>query len=386
MIRAIDNATRESGLVASRHLRAPMAIGRTLALLILSLAAGCHQGMYDASALPPGLAAQPVIDVATLDLSKIATVSENPSLIQPGDSLSVTVATGMEQRPQTWELTVSDDGTVDVPLVGSVPVSQHDISDAQQLVRQASIQRGMFRKPSVSVSLRERKKNRVTVMGAVEKPGAYEIPLTDSNLLAALVAAGGLTDDADTVVEVRQSRGQSRLNRSSDDPIATASYQGENGDVIASTMSQSQTIDLVAATMSGPAVANTVDRDYSLEDGAVIVVKQRPKRFIQVIGLVNRPNQFEIPAGKNLTVLDAIAMAHGLRINMADKVLVLRNTELSPQPVTIEVSLSEAKDDPTANILLTDGDIVSVEETPVTVALGAMKQFVRLSLRATDFY
>ena len=45
--------------------------------------------------------------------------------------------------------------------------------------------------------------DRVTVVGAVKKPGVYEIPRGSSDLLAAIVTAGGLADDAGTEVEIR---------------------------------------------------------------------------------------------------------------------------------------------------------------------------------------
>ena len=46
-------------------------------------------------------------------------------------------------------------------------------------------------------------------------------------------------------------------------------------------------IDMIAA---GQGVAP----DYRIEDGSVIMVREREPKTIQVIGLLNRPNQFEI--------------------------------------------------------------------------------------------
>lgn len=350
-------------------------------LLILGLVGGCQQGMYEATALPPGLAAQPTVDVSTLDLSRLATLSENPSSIRPGDILNVTVSSGIEQKPQQWELSVAEDGTIDIPLVGTVPAAAHELRDVQQFVRQASIQRGLYRRPSVSVSLHERHKYRVTVTGAVKDPGTYELPVAEAHLLSALVAAGGLTVDADTVVEVRQPSGaSSNLAPAEGSVVATASYRDATQ---TSALPGTRTIDLVSATTGNSSPASN---QYVLDDGAVVVVRQRSKRYVHVIGLVNKPNRFELPAGQNVTVLDAVAMAQGLSLNVADKVVILRNTALSPQPVSIDVSIAEAKENPSANLLLSDGDIVSVEETAATLAVGAFKQFVRVGLRASDFY
>ena len=53
------------------------------------------------------------------------------------------------------------------------------------------------------MSLANRRTNRISVVGAVEDPGTYELPVAGSDLLSALVAAGGLADNADRTIEIR---------------------------------------------------------------------------------------------------------------------------------------------------------------------------------------
>ena len=57
--------------------------------------------------------------------------------------------------------------------------------------------------PSSRCELNESRKNQVTVVGAVETPGAFELPRGASSLMAALVAAGGLSEEASGDVEIR---------------------------------------------------------------------------------------------------------------------------------------------------------------------------------------
>ena len=182
---------------------------RRLAWIIAAATAvistGCQRGMYNASSLPAELVASPAIDVRALDLSRLASASSNSQLIGPGDTLNMTVVTGAEERqPDGWPLRVNEDGTVQVPLVGSVQLAGLDLQSAQNVVRQTSINRGIYKNPSVSIGVEQRQTNRVTVLGAVAEPGTYDLDSATSNLLAAISSAGGLGEDSSQIIEIRQ--------------------------------------------------------------------------------------------------------------------------------------------------------------------------------------
>ena len=78
-------------------------------------------------------------------------------------------------------------------------------------------------------------------------------------------------------------------------------------------------------------------------------------------------------------------MAGGVRQSLADKVIVIRQIEGSEEPITFELSLKDAKKDSVSNVLLADGDVVSVEETPLTFAVGTLRDTVRFALNGTSF-
>jgi hypothetical protein len=56
---------------------------------------------------------------------------------------------------------------------------------------------------------------------------------------------------------------------------------------------------------------------------------------------------------------------------------VIRQIPNRAEPVVIEASIREAKQDGPANIRLAAGDVVSVEETAVTFLVGTVREFVR---------
>ena len=70
-------------------------------------------------------------------------------------------------------------------------------------------------------------------------------------------------------------------------------------------------------------------------------------------------------------------MAGGLRLEIADKVHIMRTPPNSTESIIIQVSIRDAKRDGASNVRLAAGDIVSVEETPVTFVVGTIRDFVR---------
>ena len=348
-----------SGVVA--RCAAPVLVALLMAALVAS--GGCQSTTYKASRLPPELAASHVEGSRKVDLSSLAQTSVRSEAIYPGDVLEVTIATGLEERsPERWPLRVSDAGLVNVPLVGNVQVAGLLLPDAEQLIRRECIDRRLYRNPQVSVLLRGRKTVRVSVVGAVAKPGTYELPAVNCDLLAALIAAGGLTPEASTIVEIRN--------------IPDASTVPADGDP-RRTLAQTDAvrIDLIAA-------GHGLTPDYQIDDGSVIMVREQEPKTIQVIGLVRKPDQLEIPPDREVRLLDAIAMAGGLTMELADKVHVIRNLEGADEPVVIAASMREAKRGGPANLRLAPGDVVSVEETPLTFTVSTIQNFIRFGFSA----
>lgn len=368
------------------HPRASLTVVKMAAAtaLVLSLAnVGCQSGAIDATALPSHLSPPPVVDVHTLPLARLASTSFRGEQISPGDTLELQVVTGVEKGDaKTWPLTVQRDGTIDVPLVGRINVAGMQVDSARHAIRTASVERGIYRRPTVTLRVDERRTNHVTVTGAVEDPGSYQLPVTGSDLFSALMKAGGLAEDADAVVEIRRAAGSSRPGapRGPDEgTIAQVGYEAEQTSADRLVASDAFAIDLVAATKQ------PVPSAFQLGDGDVVTVRRRPPRFIQVIGLVNKPDRLRIPPGQNPNVLEAIAMAGGVSESLADRVIVVRQVPGKPEPVTIEVSIANAKQSASANPILADGDVVSVEETPTTFLVSTVKSLIRIGVNSATF-
>ena len=92
---------------------------------------------------------------------------------------------------------VAGDGTAIFPLVGSLKVGGMNVGEATQLVA-ARLKDGYLVMPQVSITVRDYAKKIFTVLGEVQKPGAYDMPgLDEISLLQAIGMAGGYTKVAD---------------------------------------------------------------------------------------------------------------------------------------------------------------------------------------------
>lgn len=90
-------------------------------------------------------------------------------------------------------LRISKEGTVNFPLIGVVRIGGQTSQDAARAIRER-LARGYLVNPQVSVTVKEYSKRRFTVLGEVQKPGAYDMPDRDSiGLLEAIGMAGGYT-------------------------------------------------------------------------------------------------------------------------------------------------------------------------------------------------
>lgn len=161
--------------------------------------------------------------------------------------------------------------------------------------------------------------NRVTVGGAVENPGVYDLPAVASDLVAALQAAGGVSADADPTVEIH-------------DPIDQSSSNPQT--------SHRRQINLVSA-------ASTGQGNVYLNDGSSVNVVRQAPRYVQVIGNRTTNKSIILPPNRNTRVLDALAVAGGLKYSIwiSDRIDVIWRVPGRDGSVRITLSARRAKRD-----------------------------------------
>jgi protein involved in polysaccharide export with SLBB domain len=212
----------------------------------------------------------------------------------------------------------------------------------------------------------------VRVIGAVNEPGVKRLPRGSSYLLPALVAAGNLTENASPNLEIIHC-GPGRSPDSKPPAQVADGFRTE-----LTSFSQPGAEPPTSVQVNLASVTKTGQADYYLADQDVVIVHEREPRSVYVMGLVRKPDAYELPPDKDVRVLEALAMAGGRTWEVADKVWVIRQRGPDGEPARIEVDVRKAKQDGSENLRLMAGDVVTVEETPLTFTLDFLKNFIRL--------
>jgi polysaccharide biosynthesis/export protein len=120
-------------------------------------------------------------------------------IIGTGDLMEVTV---FESDQLNTEVRVSSRGYVTLPLLDQVMVKGLSAMETEETIEMLYKEK-YIRNPHVSIFVKERYSQRVTLVGEVETPGTYDY-VTKMRLLDVLALAGGLTAKAGTTLQVRR--------------------------------------------------------------------------------------------------------------------------------------------------------------------------------------
>lgn len=290
-------------------------------------------------------------------------------VVEPGDLVEITIDSGVAASPGTASAArsepvtrrVREDGKVFVPEVGIVHVAGTRLPETEQRIVEAAEERGVFPQAVVTVSMKRKAVCRVRVYGAVKVEGEQELPRTSSVLVAALRAAGGLTEEASPNIEVY--------------PVGAAWAGPETG----SGVQQTGWNGAGPSPRGGPLRLNLAERIdpaiamRTLEDGSVVIVDREPVPPYQVLGQVQKSDAFAFPVGRKVHLSEAISKAGGTTQPMVDEVTVTRRLRDGTH-VKVRASLRKMQSDPREDLLLQPGDTVNVEHNALTLMLDTLKR------------
>lgn len=147
-------------------------------VLVCCLLAACGTGPHPV--LPAGQAAYDRIPEGNV-------VAPRRQVIGPNDELAVSVF--REPDLSVQKAIVDSDGNVQIPLLGSVPATGLTANEfARDLERRFGAK--YLVDPSVTVAITQSALRQVTVTGAVQQPGVYEMPSRISLVDAVALARG----------------------------------------------------------------------------------------------------------------------------------------------------------------------------------------------------
>jgi polysaccharide export outer membrane protein len=247
--------------------------------------------------------------------------------IGPGDLLEIKIFE-LEQLSQV--VRVSEDGSITLPLLGRVEVE--GLTQEGVASKLAGLLAAKYVKnPQVIVFIKEYKSKQVAVIGAVEKPGSYEL-VGRKNLLQVISQAGGFTDKATNQIFVLR--------------------EGPDGGT------GSIAIDLQDLLINGNQKLN-----IPIEPNDVINVPVDREIRVFVFGRVNQPGALKVKISEKITLLQAIAEAGGLAEGAKQSAVVITRKDKSGKEQKIHVNLKDVISGKRKDIQLQEGDVVFVPES-----------------------
>jgi len=272
----------------------------------------------------------------------------SPTLLGPDDSITI-VALNCEEISKDWRIGAT--GDVTLPMIGRVHLSGLTVDQAEREV--AGRLRRYLKDPQVTLYATELRSRPITVAGAVEKPGRYQIASTNTTLFDALVMAGGPKNPGNTVT----------IRRSME-------AGGIDGDDVKTDKDGSYTlleVDLkeVIDGPNGPGTkANLRVQPYDV----VTVAAAAAPRYVHVVGEVNRPGSVELVTQDTVSLMKVIAVAGGLsHTASASNTLIMHVSPEGVQTSTAIVNVKRIMEGKSKDLDLIAGDIVMVPSSKAKV-------------------
>jgi polysaccharide export outer membrane protein len=228
------------------------------------------------------------------------------------------------------EVRVSEDGKISLPLVGEIEVNGLTKSELEQKLA-ALLGEKYVRDPQVTVFIKEYKSRRVSVLGAVQTPGPYQI-LGRQTLMQLISEAGGLTRDAgDEIIIIRRLHdgGSTSLHISIDDLF-----------------------------IKGDARLNV-----PLEPDDIINVPIEKLVVVYVFGQVKNPGALQVRKTSIPSLLQAIAQAGGFTDRAARGSVVIKRKDPSGKEKEIKVNVRSILRGKRKDVPLLENDTVYVPES-----------------------
>jgi polysaccharide export outer membrane protein len=253
------------------------------------------------------------------------------------------------------DVRVSDAGDISLPLVpGRIPVAGLSVFQLQERLAQLLIDNGLVSHPQVSVFLKERNSQPVSVIGAVNHPMVYQV-VRPTSLLEILAAAGGITDDAGSQITISRpaQRGVAEIQPASETSNRTAGQQ-----VIS--------IRLQDLLESGDSKFNV-----SVYGGDVVSVPRAGIVYVLGAG-ITQPGGYVVQShGDQITVLKAVALARGLTgYAKADSAVIMRTNPLTGQKVEIPIHIQKIEKQHAEDVVMMSNDVLYIPDSAGRKALS----------------
>jgi len=243
------------------------------------------------------------------------------------DLLEISVF-GLDEMNRT--VRVSEKGKITLPLLGEIEVEGLTKTELEKKLSQL-LEEKYLQNPQVTIFIKEYQSKRVFMLGAVGKPGPYEL-LGSQTLLQFISQAGGLTRDAgNEIIIIRKL--QDGTNKSLRIPIDDLILEGDTS------------------------------LNVALEPNDIVSIPADKVVFIYVFGQVKKPGALEVKKSNTPTLLRAIAQAGGFSDRASKSGVIIKRVDQNGREIQIKVNVKEIIKGKRKDIQLKENDIVYIPET-----------------------
>ncbi|WP_213804290.1 polysaccharide biosynthesis/export family protein [Granulicella sp. dw_53] len=258
---------------------------------------------------------------------ELRNLNQTDTKIEPGDLLTILV---FDTPEFSGPIRVSNKGSVDLPLIGSLTITGMSPVEAAALIRARLIQGNFLKDPQVSISYADLTNHTVTLLGEISHPGP--VPLNGVKTLWDVIGfAGGPTIAAGKKIMIF--------------------HRGDN---------------------SNPSIFDmSWDKDLTGQPNPVIypgdTIQVTRAGVVYVVGQVGRQGAYPI-ARQRMTVAEAIALSGGIPyVAKAAHARLIHRTESGHTVEEIDIpSMLQGK---RADVVLHDNDIIFVPLSISKVAI-----------------
>jgi polysaccharide biosynthesis/export protein len=288
------------------------------------------------------------------ELATLARTQPHDAAVGSGDTLHVDV---FDVPELSRDLRVSETGDVSYPLIpGRIHASGLTPYQLEQKLSELLIENGLVTHPQVSVFVKEQNSQPVSIVGAVVKPGVIQI-IRPTTLLELLADSGGIQDDAGSYVIVTRRTAPQEVKEEAS--IATAEPPPVTPVDELTQPSQIITIRLQDLLESGNPIYN-----IAVYGGDVVSVPRAGIVYVTGAG-VAQPGGYVLQShGEQLTVMKAVALAHGLTgFSKSDDAVIMRRNPITGQSDIIPVRIKQIEKHKLDDMAMKSNDILYVPDS-----------------------
>jgi polysaccharide export outer membrane protein len=245
---------------------------------------------------------------------------------------------------------VSGEGTISLPLVGVVQAAGLPEEELRETIRR-QLEKYMHN-PQIDLFVKEYRSRQVAVIGAVAKPGVYDLASASDTLLDMVALAGGMREDAAQRILLIPAEPAGKATAKMLTATLPAQLVTQDSSLLFLKQMDPMVIDLQNLSRGGYQMYLSLPA----RPGDVIMVPIRGEVLVQ--GWVQKPGPYKITPG--LTVLGAVAAAGGPLFAADTTAVRLIRTGKQSDKVSSLADLEKIKSGEKPDIPLQEGDVIEV--------------------------